>query len=93
MFFIEDYVGERSHWWHVLFVIVPDNLNPAYATNSFLYITGNTNDDDEGTGMPSQDDYGLNLASTMATGAGVIAAAVYQVNIPEHKHTKHVPTK
>ncbi len=72
-------MGERSLWWHVIIVIIPDNLNPAYADNAFLYVTGHRNTDDGGTGMTGKDDDDLVVAVTMATGNGMPAAAVYQV--------------
>ncbi len=89
-------MGERAHWWHVLIVIVPDNLNPAYSTNSFLYVTGNRNTDSDGTGMPGQTDDDLTVATTIATGVGMLGAAVFQVSSSDLitiKFTHRCPNK
>lgn len=65
----------RSVWWHMMVIIVPSNLNPAYAKNATLYITGLSN---EGS-WPDNTDEDLVNTATLAMGIGTIAATLYQV--------------
>ncbi len=62
-----------------MMVVIPDNLNPAYAKNATIYVTGNSNESGSGTGVPEPDDFNMGLVTTLATGVGMPAAALYQV--------------
>ena len=77
--FTEEEIGVRSHWWHILLVVIPDNLNPAYATNATIWITDMDNEDSDGTGVPDRFNYNVILISTLATGIGMPFAALFQV--------------
>ncbi len=78
-FDLEAEVGVRSLWWHIMIVIIPDNLNPAYASNGTIYITGSDNEDGDGTGVPDQHNEDMAIISTLATGVGMPMAVLYQV--------------
>lgn len=72
-------MGVRSHWWHILILIIPENLNPDYASNMTVYVTGNHNSDSDDTGMPDHTDVDLFLCSTLATGARMPVGVLYHV--------------
>ncbi len=80
MYFSEEEVGMRAHWWHIIYLVIPDNLNPAYASNATIWVTGNDNDDNGGTGMPDEADYNVLIATTLATGIGMPYAVLFQVS-------------
>lgn len=33
---------DRSIWWHMVALVIPNNLNPAYANRGLMYMTGQT---------------------------------------------------
>ncbi len=78
--FLEEEIGIRAHWWHILFIVIPDNLNPAYASNGTIWVTGDDNEENNGTGVTDPDDSDLRLITTLATGIGMPFAALYQVS-------------
>ncbi len=65
-------------------IIIPDNLNPAYASNGTIYITGNDNEENEGTGIPDRDDSDMRMITTLATGVGMPFAVLFQVSYPSN---------
>lgn len=76
-----------SIWWHILVVIVPDELK--YKDNASLYITGwgmpKQNDDGTWSGLPSAKDEDIEVAAALATSTGTITGALFQ--IPDEKVT------
>ncbi len=71
-------------------VMIPDNLNPAYASNATIYITGGHNDDNGNTGVPDQDDDDLMIISTLATGVGMPMGVLFQVRVFLTLYHSHV---
>jgi hypothetical protein len=62
----------KSIWWHILVVIVPDNIK--YTRNASLWITGWSMG-----GFPTSKDEDIVLAASLAMGAGTVAGALFQV--------------
>ncbi len=60
-------------------VVIPDNLNPAYANNATIWVTGNSNESGDGTGIPDVVDVDMDIITTLSTGVGMPFAALYQV--------------
>jgi len=61
-----------SIWWHMLVVIVPDNVK--YYHNASMWITG------WGMGgMPTAEDEDIVLAAALAMGTGTITGALFQI--------------
>lgn len=65
-------------WWHIVVVIIPDNLRNADqgAEKGFLWLTGGKND---GSGIPSQDSQDVIVTADVAMATGTIGAAVLQI--------------
>ena len=62
----------KSLWWHILLVLVPDEL--AYERNATLYITGG---DMNSIDVEKTED--TKVALSLATGTGVITGVLYQI--------------
>ena len=62
-----------SIWWHVMVVIVPDEIK--YKNNGSLYITGGS----MGSSLPDAKDEDIIVATALASGSGVITAALFQI--------------
>ena len=71
-------MGDRYIWWHVLYVIVPSNLNPAYSSNATLWIGGNSNTGSDFTGVPGDTDNELLFSAEFACGLGMVAGTLFQ---------------
>lgn len=63
----------RSLWWHILVVIIPDNVD--WAQNATLWITGWSND----SNMPTNKDEDIILSAALAMGTGTITGALFQI--------------
>ena len=63
----------RSEWWHILVVVVPDNLSTTDTT--LLWIGSGGNNDP----LPDLADYDLLVAGGIATTNQVVTAALFQV--------------
>lgn len=63
----------RSIWWHIIVVIIPDNVD--WKKNATLWITGWNND----SGLPTNKDEDIVLASALAMGTGTITGALFQI--------------
>lgn len=76
-----------SIWWHILVVIVPDELK--YKTNASLYITGwgmpKQNEDGTWSGLPVAKDEDIEVAAALATSTGTVTGTLFQ--IPDEKVT------
>ena len=64
----------RSLWWHILVVIVPNQVT--WTRNATLYITGGSND---GTGMPDAKDEDIIIAATLAMANNIVAGCLFQI--------------
>jgi len=62
-----------SIWWHIMVVIVPDEIK--YKNNGSLYITGGS----MGSALPDAKDEDIIVATALASGSGVITAALFQI--------------
>ncbi len=62
-----------------MMVVIPDNLNPAYANNATIWITGGSNESGDGTGVPGQDDLDMEIITTLSTGIGMPFAGLFEV--------------
>lgn len=90
--FIEEEVGERHLWWHVIVVVIPDNLRTDYQSQGYIYVSKNDNSRNDGTGMPNgNDDETVIESSTIATGVGMPIAICYQVQTQQHLLTLLFP--
>lgn len=63
-----------------MIIVIPDNLNPEYASNGTIWVTGNYNEDNDGTGVPDVNDVDMLIVTTMATGVGMPFAGLFQVS-------------
>ena len=66
----------QSVWWHILVVVVPDNLQ--HTSNGVLWITGGDNKITS-TPIPNAKDEDVNIAAYLACHSGIVSAALYQV--------------
>ena len=64
----------RSEWWHILVVIIPDNLTSTDTT--MLWMTDGDNHDDF---QPDLSDYNLLAAGEIAAANGVVTSSLFQV--------------
>jgi len=62
-----------SIWWHIMVVIVPDEIK--YKNNGSLYITGGS----MGDSLPDKKNEDIMVATALASGSGVITAALFQI--------------
>lgn len=73
--------------WHILVVIVPDELK--YKSNASLYITGwgmpKQNEDGTWSGLPVAKDEDIQVAAALATSTGTVTGTLFQ--IPDEKVT------
>lgn len=65
----------RSIWWHMLVIIVPNNLIHENALNGTMWVTGGSN---ENTVWPTVEDEDIIIASSIAMSTGTISAAIFQ---------------
>lgn len=63
----------RSIWWHILCVIVPDNVK--YTHNASLWVTGWSNGDT----LPKNTDEDIVVSAALAMSTGTITGAFFQV--------------
>jgi len=70
---LDESIVSRSIWWHMLVVIVPDQIN--YEANGTLWITGGSNENP----MPSSTDEDILLSAELAMGIGAVTGALFQV--------------
>lgn len=68
--------SSRPIWWHILVVIVPDNLASEHNDTAAVWITGGNN---EGNPIPSADDEDILVASELAVGAQMVVASLFQI--------------
>ena len=61
-----------SIWWHMLVVIVPDNVR--FTRNASIWITGW-----DMNGVPKAEDEDIVLAAALAMGTGTITGALFQI--------------
>jgi len=66
-----------SIWYHMLVVIVPDNVD--YTRNATLYITGGSTPNVDGSGLPDAKNEDIRVASTLAMNSNVITGALFQI--------------
>lgn len=70
-----------SIWWHILVVIVPDEL--VYKVNGSLYITGwsmpKQNADGGWSSIPTASDEDIQVAASLAIGSGTITGTLFQI--------------
>ena len=64
---------DRSIWWHILVVIIPDNVD--WKKNATLWINGRSND----SNMPTNKDEDIVLSAALAMGTGTITGALFQI--------------
>ena len=76
----------RSEWWHILVVVVPDNLSTTDTT--LLWIGSGDNNDP----LPDLADYDLLVAGGIATTNNVVTAALFQVSLYAEKKYTFIPT-
>lgn len=62
----------KSIWWHILVVIVPDNV--VWKRNASMWITGWSMG-----GMPTAEDEDIVLAAALAMGIGSVTGALFQI--------------
>ena len=75
-------MGERHNWWHLLLVIVPENLRADYESHGYIWVAGKTNDrmSTGVPGMPDQDDSKIIEGSAIATGIGIPVGVLHHVS-------------
>jgi PhoPQ-activated pathogenicity-related protein len=64
---------DLSVWWHVLVVIVPENVD--FSRNATMWVTGGSNS----PGLPSATDEDILLSAALAMGTGTITGALFQI--------------
>ena len=71
--------SDRSVWWHIMVVIVPENYDPLgqVADWSSMYMTGGCNEGNPVPTDPKGED--LTVSSYLACHTGTIAATLYQI--------------
>lgn len=67
-------VGDRTVWTHQLVIIVPDTIKDP--DHGFVWITGGENGNPSPPKVLSED---VILAASLATGAGVVSASLFQI--------------
>jgi len=72
----EEEIGNRHIWTHSMVVIVPDNINDKFLTNSSVYVTGGNN---ENSNSPTADDEDVRIAAALAVGTGTITTVLFQI--------------
>lgn len=65
----------KSLWWHILVVIVPNEVT--YTRNSSMYITGGGNDG--GGSLPKADDEDIVVGATLAMWNKIIVGVLFQI--------------
>lgn len=63
----------KSIWWHILVVIVPDNV--VWTRNASLWVTGWSNT----SPLPKATDEDVILAAELAMGTGMIMGSLFQI--------------
>jgi len=64
----------RSEWWHILVVIIPDNLTSTDTTMLWM-----TDGDNHGDFQPDLSDYNLLAAGEIAAANGVVTSSLFQI--------------
>jgi PhoPQ-activated pathogenicity-related protein len=66
-----------SIWYHILVVIIPDEVK--YKFNGSLYITGGGMPNADGSNLPTIKDEDIEVAAALAVSTGVITGTLFQI--------------
>jgi PhoPQ-activated pathogenicity-related protein len=66
-----------SIWYHILVVIVPDEVK--YKQNASMYITGGGMPNADGSNLPNHKDEDIRVAAALATSTGIITGCLFQI--------------
>jgi PhoPQ-activated pathogenicity-related protein len=71
---LDETITTRPLWWHILVVIVPEQVR--WEKNATLWITGGSNN---GDGVPSATDEDIFLTAELAMGCQMVVGALFQI--------------
>jgi len=77
-----------SIWWHFVAFIIPDNLDPQFASNGLMYITGGKQDPTPPK-ITSED---LIVGAALAQMTGTVTIVLFQIPNQPTKFTSEQPT-
>ena len=76
----EDFASTSSSgsiWYHILVVIVPDDVK--YKNNASMYITGWGQPNPDGSNLPTAKDEDIRTAAALAISTGIITGCLFQI--------------
>jgi carboxylesterase type B/PhoPQ-activated pathogenicity-related protein len=80
-----DTSSSGSIWYHILVVIVPDEVK--YKKNASMYITGLGQPNPDGSNLPTAKDENIRTAAALAISTGIITGCLFQI---PNEHTTFV---
>lgn len=66
-----------STWYHILVVIVPDKVD--FKRNASMYITGWSQPNADGSGLPTHKDEDIRVAASLAVTTNIITGCLFQI--------------
>jgi len=66
-----------SIWYHILVVIVPDEVK--YKNNASIYITGTGQPNPDGSNLPTANDGDIRTTAALAVSTGIITGCLFQI--------------